>query len=144
MIPEICTTADYVDHSRPPGAPGGLDGVRAVFQMFRGGFPDVHFTIELMVAEGDHVATHVTGRGTNDGAFMGTRRRQEVAPVGDRTGIFRVARRQDRGALGQPDLLALLSQIGAHPAGGRCRPRLDTSSLATRPDVAPRDPDRPA
>jgi len=31
--------------------------------MFRGGFPDVHFDIKSMLAEGDKVATRVSGSG---------------------------------------------------------------------------------
>ena len=50
---------DYIDHSSPPGAPGGFDGVRAVFAMFRGAFPDVHFAIDEMVAEGDLSLIHI-------------------------------------------------------------------------------------
>ena len=61
----------YIDHSAPPGAPGGLDGVKAVFGMFRTAFPDVKFTITDMVGEDDIVATLVHGEGTNTGPFMG-------------------------------------------------------------------------
>src|SRR5207253_2486531 len=56
---------DYIDHTAPPGAPGGLDGVKAIFAMFRSGFPDVKFTIRDMVGEGEFVATLVHGEGTN-------------------------------------------------------------------------------
>ena len=85
LIPEIFDPG-YLDHSAPPGAPGGLGGVEAVFRMFRGGFPDVHFDIKSMLAEGDKVATRVSGSGTNDGEFMGTRAVRGQAPGGDRTG----------------------------------------------------------
>jgi steroid delta-isomerase-like uncharacterized protein len=129
----------YVDHSAPPGATGGLGGVEAVFRMFRGGFPDVHFDIQTMLSEGTKVATRVTGSGTNDGAFMGTPPSGKVAHWGSH-GIFRV----DDGKIvehwGQPDILALLSQIGAIPASAGVGPPLDTSHLAIRPDVAPADP----
>ncbi len=66
---------DYVDHSAPPGAPQGLsvfDQVAAIPKMFRGAFPDVHFTIESMVEQGDWVATRVTGQAQHLGRpFMG-------------------------------------------------------------------------
>jgi len=106
---------DYVDHSAPPGAPEGLDGVKAIPQMFRGAFPDVHFTIEDMVAERDIVATRVTGRGTHEGEFFG------VAPTGMHAtwasmGFFRVADGTIVEHWGAPDLLSLLQQLGAIPA----------------------------
>ncbi len=51
VIPELFSS-DYVDRTRPPGAPEGLEGVKMIPQMFRGAFPDVHFTIEDMISEG--------------------------------------------------------------------------------------------
>jgi steroid delta-isomerase-like uncharacterized protein len=138
LIPEIFDPG-YVDHSAPPGAPGGLGGVEAVFRMFRGGFPDVHFDIKSMLAEGDKVATRVIGSGTHDGAFMG------IAPTGNKAtwgshGIFRV----DAGRIvehwGQPDILALLAQIGGIPPEAGVGPPADTSHLTIHPDVPPSDP----
>lgn len=137
-IPQLFDES-YVDHSAPPGAPGGLDGVAAVFRMFRGGFPDVHFTIRTMLAEGDKVATRVTGTGTHRGDFFG------VEPTGARAnwashGIFRVRDGKIVEHWGQPDLLALLSQIGGIPPEAGVGPPADTSHLTPHPDVPPPDP----
>jgi steroid delta-isomerase-like uncharacterized protein len=116
VIPELFSPA-YVDHSSPPGAPGGLDGVRGIPALFRGGFPDLHFTIEHMIAEGDLVATHVTGKGTQDGPFMG------LPPSGRKAnwssmGFFRVEDGRIAEHWGSPDLLTLMTQLGAIPAPG--------------------------
>jgi steroid delta-isomerase-like uncharacterized protein len=105
---------DYVDHSAPPGAPGGLAGVKAVMGMFRSAFPDVHFTIVQMVGEGDIVATYVTGEGTQNGAFMGRPASGKHAKWAS-TGFFRVANGKIVEHWGVPDLLAILTQIGAMP-----------------------------
>lgn len=142
LIPEIFDPG-YVDHSAPPGAPGGLGGVEAVFRMFRGGFPDVHFDIKSMLAEGDKVATRVSGSGTHDGAFMG------IAPTGKKAtwgshGIFRVADGKIVEHWGQPDILALLAQIGGIPPEAGVGPPADTSHLTPHPDVPPDDPHDPA
>ena len=104
----------YVDHGAPPGLPPGLEGVKAVFGMFRTGFPDVRFTIESMVAQGDIVATLVHGEGTQDGPFMG------IPPSGKHAkwrsvGFFRVANGKIVEHWGIPDLLGLLIQIGVIP-----------------------------
>jgi len=107
----------YIDHSAPPGAPGGLDGVKAVFGMFRTGFPDVKFTIEQMVAEGDMVATFVHGEGTNDGEFMG-RPPSGKSARWQSTGFFRVKNGKIVEHWGVPDLLGLMTQIGAIPGPG--------------------------
>ena len=38
---------------------------------YRGAFPDLHFTIEAQVAEGDRVVTRWTAGGTNTGSLGG-------------------------------------------------------------------------
>jgi predicted ester cyclase len=108
---------DYVDHTAPPGAPGGLEGVKAIFGMFRTGFPDVKFTIDEMVGEGNYVATLVHGEGTQTGQFI------EFPPSGKfarwrSVGFFRIEDGQIREHWGVPDLLGLLIQIGIIPPPG--------------------------
>jgi predicted ester cyclase len=61
---------NVVDHSAPPGLPGGVEGARQFAGMFLTAFPDLHFTVEDMIAEGDKVVARVTLRGTHQGAFM--------------------------------------------------------------------------
>ena len=105
---------DYVDHAAPPGAPAGLDGVRAIFSMFRTGFPDVKFTIDQMVGEGSYVATLVHGEGTHTGQFI------EFPPTGKHAqwrsvGFFRVQDGKIREHWGIPDLLGLFIQLGIIP-----------------------------
>lgn len=104
----------YVDHSAPPGAPAGLEGVKAVFGMFRAGFPDVKFTIDNMVADGDVVATLVHGEGTNTGDFMGMPASNKAARWRS-VGFFRVKDDKIVEHWGIPDLLGLLIQIGVIP-----------------------------
>jgi predicted ester cyclase len=106
--------ADYEEHSAPPGAPPGIDTIKMVFRMFRTAFPDVVFTITDLVAEGDKVATYVIGEGTHEGAFMG------VAATGRRChwaafGINRYADGKIKEHWGLPDLMGLMTQIGAIP-----------------------------
>lgn len=110
-IVEELFDADYNDHNAPPGAPPGLDAVRMVPAMFRGAFPDLHFTIDQMVSEGDIVATRVTGHGTHKGPFMG------IEPTGNEAtwssfGFFRVANGKIVEHWGLPDLRSLLQQLG--------------------------------
>src|SRR5215208_3755269 len=69
LIDEICS-AEFVNHSAPPGIPVDCEGIEIVTAMFRGAFPDSYFTVEDMVAEGDKVATRKTFHGTHKGEFM--------------------------------------------------------------------------
>ena len=55
---------------------GGLEELKAAIATFRAGFPDCHFTIEEMIAEGDKVAYRWTARGTHHGEYEG------IAPTG--------------------------------------------------------------
>ncbi len=105
---------DYVDHVAPPGTTPGLAGVKEIFQMFRTGFPDVKFTIDQMVGEGNYVATLVHGEGTQTGQFI------QFPPSGKHAvwrsvGFFRVEDGKIREHWGIPDLLGLLIQIGIIP-----------------------------
>jgi steroid delta-isomerase-like uncharacterized protein len=62
---------DAVDHSLPPGLPGGVAGVQAVLGAIRAGFPDHDAQVIHMIAEDDLVATYKTFTGTHTGDFFG-------------------------------------------------------------------------
>jgi steroid delta-isomerase-like uncharacterized protein len=60
----------FVSHDR--GNPTqDRDGVKAIVGAIRAAFPDVHFTADDIIAEGDKVAARFTMRGTQRGDFMG-------------------------------------------------------------------------
>ena len=63
---------DFLNHDVPPGMNHrGPDSTRQIARMLRTAFPDLHFTIEELVAEADTVAGRVTMRGTHLGPFQG-------------------------------------------------------------------------
>jgi steroid delta-isomerase-like uncharacterized protein len=49
----------------------GREGAKQYVAAFRAGFPDLHFTVEEQIAEGDTVVTRWTARGTHKGNFQG-------------------------------------------------------------------------
>jgi predicted ester cyclase len=86
--------------------------------MIRAAFPDIHETIEDMLAEGDRVVTRSTWRGTHQGAFLG------IAPTGKQvsvTGIdiSRVASGKFVEHWQAADNLGLLQQLGVIPVPGQ-------------------------
>ena len=101
-----------------PGQPEplrGPGGYMMVLGMMRGGFPDIQWTLEEMVVEGDSVAARFTMRGTHQGAFFG------VPPSGKKIAVqainfYRLSNGQFVEEHGQPDMLGLLMQIGAVPS----------------------------
>ena len=101
-----------------PGRPEpmrGPAGYLAIIGMMRGGFPDIQWTLEEMVVEGDKVAARFTMRGTHKGTFFG------VPPTGKKIEVkainfYRLRDGQFVEETGVPDLLGLLQQIGGVPA----------------------------
>ena len=100
-----------------PGRPEplkGPDGYLEIIGMMRSGFPDIQWTLEEMIAEDERVAARFTMRGTHQGTFFG------VPPTGNKIKVqamnfYRLSGGQFVEERGQPDLLALLQQIGAAP-----------------------------
>ena len=66
-------TPDRPDHDRtfPPEFTRGRDGFKTLFRMFIGAFPDLKFSTDFMVAEGDMVSAFTSVQGTHRGEFMG-------------------------------------------------------------------------
>ena len=63
--------ANYIDHNPAPGVPSGTEGMKQLMSMFFSAFPDLHATIDVLVAEGDLVVGSMTNTGTHTGDFMG-------------------------------------------------------------------------
>ncbi len=70
LIDEL-VAPDFVDHSVSPGVPPNREGAKTFFAMLRGAFPDLHVTINDVIAEGDKVVQRTTAHGTMTGAMMG-------------------------------------------------------------------------
>jgi len=100
-----------------PGRPEplvGPGGYLMIVGMMRGGFPDIQWTLEETISEGDRIAARFTMRGTHRGDFMG------VPPTGIKIvaaalNIYHLSNGRIVREYGQPDLLGLLTQIGAPP-----------------------------
>ncbi len=100
-----------------PGRPEplrGPTGYLTILGMMRGGFPDIQWTLEEMVAEGEKVAARFIMRGTHRVTFLG------VPPTGKTIAVqamnfYRLSGGQFVEEHGQPDMLGLLQQIGAVP-----------------------------
>ena len=100
-----------------PGQPEPLQGPKGyltIIAMMRSGFPDIQWTVEDMISENNKVAVRFIMRGTHQGEFFG------VPPTGKPIAVqamnfYRLADDQIIEEFGQPDMLGLLTQIGAVP-----------------------------
>ena len=75
VVDEIIAN-NYVYHGSGGQEFKGPEGFKQFVTMLRTAFPDLHLTVEDMVAEGDKVAHRLTLRGTHKGDLMG------IAPTG--------------------------------------------------------------
>src|SRR5688500_11694557 len=62
---------EFINHEAPPGRDRGPESMRGLAMMLRTAFPDLTFTIEAIVAEGDVVAGRLTMTGTHQGPLLG-------------------------------------------------------------------------
>ena len=111
---------NQVDHAAPPGTPGGLAGARQTISMYLTAFPDLRFTVEDIIAEGDRVVARLTMRGTQQGAFMG------ILPTGKQVTSTAIAINRLAGGKSvehwlEMDTLGLLQQLGVVPMPGQAR-----------------------
>lgn len=63
--------ADFIEHLPFPGQGPGREGLKFAINAMLTGFPDMNWTVQEQIAEGETVATRFTWTGTHDGAFMG-------------------------------------------------------------------------
>lgn len=92
----------------------GPKGYLMTIAMMRGGFPDIQWTIEDMITENNKVAVRFTLRGTHKGVFFGVPATEKSIVV-QAMNFYRLADNQIIEEFGQPDMLELLTQIGAVP-----------------------------
>ncbi|MHA3019581.1 ester cyclase [Mycobacterium sp. BMJ-28] len=108
--------SDAVFHAPTHAEPlRGPEGYLELLAILRSGFPDIRWTLEETITEGDRVAARFTMRGTHRGDFFG------IPPTGNEISVqalnfYHLADGQIVGEQGQPDLLGIMQQIGAVPA----------------------------
>jgi predicted ester cyclase len=87
-----------------------------VFGSLHCAFPDLHLTIEDLIAEGDKVASRDTNSGTHRGAFMGVAATGKAVTYNE-TFIARFAAGRIVESWAIVDALSLMRQLGLVPGG---------------------------
>ena len=93
----------------------GFEAYKQFVSMNYTAFPDLHFIVEDLIAEGDRVVTRYTGQGTHQGDLMG------FAPTGKQVNVTNIliTRIANDKAIEQWlnfDALGMLQQVGVIPA----------------------------
>ncbi|MEK6230088.1 MAG: ester cyclase [Actinomycetota bacterium] len=114
LLDEI-VAPDAVDHDRyNPNASDGLEGAKRTVAMYREAFPDIAFTVDDVIAEGDKVVVRWTATGTHQGEIMGipaTGNKSTVSGIGiDRFEDGKIVE-----AWNAWDTLGMMQNIGALP-----------------------------
>jgi len=119
VMDELYAT-DIVYHSSTGRDIRGIKDYKQHVSEFYSAFPDVQFTIDDVVAEGDKVAVRLTVTGTNKGAFGG------IPPTNKKVTMWEI--QIDRVAGGKIvegwsryDTLGLMQQLGLIPTPGKGR-----------------------
>jgi steroid delta-isomerase-like uncharacterized protein len=93
----------------------GAQALKLVFTTLHRAYPDLHITVEDLIAEGDKVVNRNTVTGTHQGEYMG------IPPTGrrvtyDEIFIFRFVDGRVAETWGVVDVLSQMRQLGAIPA----------------------------
>ena len=116
-VVEELASRDFVAHS-PTEDVHGTDGVKQFVTDLRTAFPDLHTTIEDLIAEGDRVVARFTATGTHTGPYKG------IPPTGKHgkiTGIDieRIVDGKSVECWTNTDDLGMLQQLGVVPMPGQ-------------------------
>jgi predicted ester cyclase len=98
-----------------PGVPSGPEGTKMLITVYRNAFPDLHFTIDEQIAEGNTVMTRWTAHGTHNGELAG------LPPTGKPAMVVGVnLDRVEHGKIveswGIFDQFGMMQQLGVIPA----------------------------
>lgn len=102
----------------PPGLPPGPEGSKMLVTGYRNAFPDIHFTIDEQIAEGDKVVTRWTGHGTHKGELAGIPATGKSATVTG-MGVDRIVNGKIVESWGIFDQFGMMQQLGVIPAASQ-------------------------
>lgn len=93
---------------------GDLEHVKQFIHVIFQAFPDLHYTVEDLIADGDKIVARLTLTGTQQGEYMGIPPTGKYATISD-IEIFRITNGKAVECWVQVDFLGLLQQLGAIP-----------------------------
>ena len=106
---------DMVEQAPFPGQEPGLAGLKDVLRGMRTAFPDMHWSVEEQIAEGDKVVTRFEWTGTHRAEFFGVPATNRLVKVWGVV-IDRLEGNKIKDTRIIMDALGLMMQLGAFPA----------------------------
>ncbi len=117
---------DYLRHDlRASQAPPGPEGQKQIAAAFRAAFPDLNFTVDLLLGEGDYVAARWTASGTHTRPWAGQEATgKSVAFSG--VNLFRFHGDTVAEIWNHRDDLGLMEQLGGAPIYAGAPPKISS------------------
>lgn len=106
--------ANFIHHFKDPRLPAGRQALKILGATVVAAFPDVHATIEELLAEGDRVVERTTARGTHKGEFNGIPATGRPVTWTEMH-MYRLANGKIAELWSEIDFLSMLIQVGAIP-----------------------------
>jgi steroid delta-isomerase-like uncharacterized protein len=117
LVDELMSPSHAMHNNHVPDSCIGPEAYKREVARFMTGFPDLHFSVEDMLAENDKVAVGWTISGTHKGEFRG------ISPTGRKVSvegitINHIADGKIMDSYISVDYLGLMQQLGVAPAFG--------------------------
>ncbi len=111
---------DFIELEPLPGQRQGREGLKEIIGVIRDAFPDIHWVMEEMVAEGELVFSRFTWSGTHRGTFLG------IPATGKRVNVpGMVLDRLVAGRMAESRILmnsmAMMQQLGVIPGAPQAK-----------------------
>jgi predicted ester cyclase len=117
VIDEVLSP-NIVEHNLPPGLPANREGFKMFITGFRAAFPDLKYTIEEELTDGDKVMHRLMATGTMKGDFQGMKASNKKATWQE----MHIGRFDASGKIvehwGTVDQVSMLTQLGFMPSPG--------------------------
>lgn len=117
-VADEIVAANYVNHNPAPGETPGVAGLKQFVTTLRTAFPNLHFTIDDLIAEADKVTTRWTVTGTHQEEFAGIPATGKPVTV-TAINIHRIVDGKVQEGWLNWDALGMMQQLGVIPAPGQ-------------------------
>lgn len=113
VIDDLCADGFEVEIARKGTDESviGGEGLKAIYEEYFAAFPDIHYEIDTIVADDEHVAVFNTTTGTHEGEFRGIEPTGNEIEVQD-AGLVRVEDGKIVDLRPHPNMLGLFEQLG--------------------------------
>jgi steroid delta-isomerase-like uncharacterized protein len=120
LVSEIISPSHALQAPNVAGSAVGPEAYKRQTTLFLTGYPDLHWTIEDMIAEDDKVVACWTISGTHRGDFMGVPATNKKVSVDGMT-IHHISNGKIMDSYSNWDALGMMQQLGAVPAPGKAK-----------------------